>query len=65
MTRTLVFWFGIALLVSGALFTAQGTGTFPYPASSFMIGDQSWVWKGLLMIAFGFAAVAGSRKLRA
>jgi hypothetical protein len=33
---------GIVLIVVGVVWIGQGTGYFPYPASSFMINDRMW-----------------------
>jgi len=44
---------GIVLLIAGLVFMAQGSGYFPYPASSFMISQTRWIYYG------GAIAVAG------
>ncbi len=45
---------GIILLIAGIVFVGQGSGYFPYPASSFMISQTRWVYYG------GAIAVAGA-----
>jgi uncharacterized membrane protein len=58
--RTVLTIVGIILLVSGLVFMGQGSGYFPYPASSFMIRATQWIYYGggiavvgLLLIVLG------------
>jgi hypothetical protein len=44
---------GIILVIMGVVFTGQGSGYFPYPASSFMISQTRWIYYG------GAIALAG------
>jgi hypothetical protein len=51
---------GIVLLLAGIVFMGQGSGLFPYPASSFMIKETRWIYYGgaiailgLLLIVIG------------
>jgi hypothetical protein len=51
---------GIILLIAGLVFVGQGSGYFPYPASSFMIKATRWIYYGggiaivgLLLILIG------------
>jgi uncharacterized membrane protein len=44
---------GIILVIMGVVFTGQGSGYFPYPASSFMISQTRWTYYG------GAIALAG------
>ena len=44
---------GVLLLLMGLVFMGQGSGYFPYPASSFMISESRWIYYG------GAIAVAG------
>ena len=37
---------GLVLLLAGLVFMAQGSGYFPYPASSFMISQTRWIYYG-------------------
>jgi hypothetical protein len=37
---------GIIVLLAGLVFVGQGSGYFPYPASSFMVGQTSWIYYG-------------------
>ncbi len=58
--QTLLTIIGIILLIMGFVFMGQGSGYFPYPASSFMINNGKWIYYGgglavigLLLIVFG------------
>ncbi len=62
-SRVLAFLGGI-LLGAGLLFTAQGTGLFPYPPASFMIDQRPWVWRGLALAAAGAAVILVARRRR-
>jgi hypothetical protein len=44
---------GIILLLAGLVFIGQGSGYFPYPAESFMVGASQWIYYG------GVFALAG------
>ncbi len=51
--RTLVTIFGAILLIAGIVFIGQGSGFFPYPASSFMINEARWVYYGAAIAVAG------------
>jgi len=58
--NTLLMLIGIVLLLAGLVFLGQGSGYFPYPASSFMVGQSRWIYYGgaiavvgLVLIFFG------------
>jgi len=60
----------ISLLVAGVLATllgliwiGQGSGYFPYPASSFMINQSPWIWRGAILAIAGLVAIADSRRI--
>ena len=38
---------GIIAALTGLVWIGQGTGTFPYPAQSFMVRATQWAWYGL------------------
>jgi hypothetical protein len=44
--RTALVVLGIILLIFGLVFVGQGSGFFPYPASSFMINATRWIYYG-------------------
>jgi hypothetical protein len=54
---------GILALLAGLVWAAQGSGQFPYPASSFMINDSRWITIGLATAAAGAVAIVVSLKL--
>jgi uncharacterized membrane protein len=58
---TLLFVVGIVLLLLGALWIGQGTGYFPYPASSFMISEIAWAYRGAVAAVVGIVAIVASR----
>lgn len=58
--QTLLTVIGVVLLLAGLVFVGQGSGYFPYPASSFMVNATQWIYYGggiavvgLLLIAWG------------
>ncbi len=59
--RRVLLWIGIIALLMGILFIGQGTGYFPYPRESFMIGEMPWAWRGLALAVAGLVALAASR----
>ena len=60
--RTFLAVLGVLMVVSGLLWAAQGSGLFPYPAQSFMVGQRPWIGWGLLMAAAGPAVLWASRR---
>jgi len=54
---------GLLICLSGLLFSAQGTGIFPYPRSSFMISQTVWVYRGLIIAVVGAVISILSRKI--
>ena len=61
--RTALTVLGIILIISGLVFMGQGSGYFPYPASSFMINESRWVTIGLVTAAAGCVVILISRWL--
>ncbi len=55
---------GFAAALIGLVWIGQGTGAFPYPASSFMINQSPWMLRGALVAIVGIALIVGSRRLR-
>ena len=53
---------GVLMVVAGLLWAAQGSGLFPYPAQSFMIGSRPWIGWGLLMAVAGLLVLWASRR---
>jgi len=60
--RTVLAVLGIILLLSGLVFVGQGSGYFPYPASSFMIKATQWVYYGGVIAVVGLVLVFLSRR---
>jgi len=52
---------GLAVLI-GLVWIGQGTGLFPYPASSFMINQSPWILRGLIVALAGAAIVWAARR---
>jgi hypothetical protein len=44
--KTALTLIGIITLAMGLVFMGQGSGYFPYPASSFMISESRWIYYG-------------------
>ena len=53
---------GILLTLAGLVWAAQGSGYFPYPASSFMIDESKWIYIGLATAVAGVVLIALSRR---
>jgi hypothetical protein len=45
---------GVALTLVGLLFTGQGLNLIP---GSFMTGDRTWFWVGLVLVVVGLVLV--------
>ncbi len=52
-------FFGLAVgaVVIGIIWIGQGTGVFPYPASSFMIDQTPWAYRGGALAVAGLVAI--------
>jgi hypothetical protein len=61
--RTTLLIAGLLAILIGLIWIGQGTGYFPYPASSFMINQMPWVYWGLLLAALGLIAALVSRRM--
>jgi hypothetical protein len=59
--KSLLLIAGILLLALGLLFAAQGSGYFPYPAESFMVGASNWVYYGGAIALIGIVLIFASR----
>ncbi len=53
---------GLVLLIAGLVFGGQGSGYFPYPASSFMISQIRWVYYGGGIAVVGLLIVIFARR---
>ncbi|MCY1664139.1 hypothetical protein [Rhizobium sp. SL86] len=54
---------GLCVLM-GLVWIGQGTGIFPYPASSFMINQSPWILWGALLASAGLATLWLLRRRR-
>ena len=54
---------GVLAVLIGLIWIGQGTGYFPYPASSFMINAMPWAYRGAVLAVLGLVAVVVSRRM--
>ena len=52
---------GMILLIMGLVFMGQGSGYFPYPASSFMISQARWIYYGAGIAVVGLLIIIAAR----
>jgi hypothetical protein len=62
IAKPTLFFAGIFVALVGLIWVGQGTGYFPYPASSFMIDQRPWAYYGLAMFLAGLAMMFFSRR---
>ncbi|MHA7970366.1 hypothetical protein [Rhizobium terricola] len=55
--RLLLTSVGLVLALIGLVWAGQGSGFFPYPASSFMINQSPWIAYGALTTIVGLGLV--------
>ena len=60
--KPLLLVIGIVLLVAGIVFAGQGSGFFPYPASSFMVRQTQWISYGAVIAVVGIALIFFARR---
>ncbi|MCQ1569595.1 hypothetical protein NFO65_02420 [Neorhizobium galegae] len=53
---------GVLMVVIGLIWIGQGTGAFPYPASSFMINQTPWIIRGAGVAIVGLAVIWAARR---
>ncbi|PPJ48685.1 hypothetical protein C0075_16675 [Rhizobium sp. KAs_5_22] len=61
MQRILTLLGALAVLM-GMVWIGQGSGTFPYPASSFMIDQSPWIAYGAGLALVGLVLIAIARR---
>ena len=61
-TRLALSVVGVLMVVLGLIWIGQGTGAFPYPASSFMINQTPWIVRGAGVAIVGLAVIWGARR---
>jgi len=54
---------GVLLTLIGLVWMGQGSGYFPYPASSFMIDQSPWIWRGAMVAIVGLTLIFLVRRL--
>lgn len=59
--KTPVLVLGILATLVGLIWIGQGTGYFPYPASSFMISQKPWVYYGAGLALVGLFMIGFAR----
>ena len=62
--RIILQVFGVALILSGGLWTLQGLGIVMWPAESFMLADRSWAVNGSITVAVGAILIWASTRIR-
>ena len=60
--QTLVTVVGVVLLIAGLVFMGQGSGYFPYPASSHMINQSHWIYYGAGIAVVGLLIAIFARR---
>jgi hypothetical protein len=55
---------GVIAIILGVIWMGQGSGYFPYPASSFMIDQRPWIYYGVMMVVVGAVLFWTSRRIR-
>ena len=61
--RTALLVVGILAILIGLVWVGQGTGYFPYPASSFMINQMPWFYRGAVLAVLGLVAAVAARRI--
>ena len=64
LMRIAALVFGIVAVLMGSLWIGQGAGRIHWPASSFMIDQRPWIWRGAVLAAVGLAIIIASRLRR-
>ncbi|MDB5522139.1 MAG: hypothetical protein JWQ51_1615 [Tardiphaga sp.] len=62
--KSIVFAIGIVATLVGLVWIGQGSGYFPYPASSFMISQQPWIYYGAALMVVGLLLIGFGRSRR-
>lgn len=63
ITRLLLQVLSMLMILLGLVWIGQGSGYFPYPATSFMINQSPWIYWGLLVAVAGIIVYVIARKL--
>ncbi|RUM06332.1 hypothetical protein [Rhizobium chutanense] len=62
--RTIGYIVGLLMVILGLIWIGQGSGYFPYPASSFMIAQTIWELWGAVLAAAGIVVMVIVSRLR-
>ncbi|MEJ8310984.1 hypothetical protein [Agrobacterium larrymoorei] len=60
--RTILSILGALIVLMGLVWMGQGSGYFPYPASSFMINQSPWMLRGALTAISGIVLIVVARR---
>ncbi|MEH3110999.1 MULTISPECIES: hypothetical protein [Rhizobium/Agrobacterium group] len=60
--RTILSILGVLIVLMGLVWIGQGSGYFPYPASSFMINQSPWMLRGALTAVAGIILIVVARR---
>ncbi|KQR35545.1 UNVERIFIED_ORG: hypothetical protein J2W66_000810 [Agrobacterium larrymoorei] len=60
--RTILSILGVLIVLMGLVWIGQGSGYFPYPASSFMINQSPWMLRGALTAIAGVILIVVARR---
>ncbi|MDR6104651.1 hypothetical protein QE369_004848 [Agrobacterium larrymoorei] len=60
--RTVLSILGVLIVLIGLIWIGQGSGYFPYPASSFMINQSPWMLRGALVALGGIILIVVARR---
>ncbi|KQZ97308.1 hypothetical protein ASD74_08940 [Rhizobium sp. Root564] len=60
--RTILSILGVLIVLMGLVWIGQGSGYFPYPASSFMINQSPWMLRGALTAIAGVILIIVARR---
>ena len=63
--KTALAVLGVCMMIAGVIWVGQGTGYFPYPASSFMINDMAWTYIGAATAVAGAVIFYFARRRQA
>ena len=55
---------GVALILSGGLWTLQGLGLVMWPAESFMLAERKWALYGAITVLVGLLLIYLARRRR-
>ena len=62
VVRVSLIVLGALLALIGLVWIGQGSGYFPYPASSFMIDQRPWMLRGAIVAVVGLVVIFAARR---